>query len=168
MNLMKMRFLWLAALIAVLAGCAAGPAYRPAPRPGDYGYRDTMLTAHHYRVSFSGDDSTARETVENFALFHAAEVALSHGADHFRVVSGKTSPITEYASYGPRAGIGYGWGYPFWGAGIGYGTDVVSRTRYETVLQVQIGPDVPDNGPDVYDARQVKHNLSAEVAARQH
>lgn len=167
MNIMNPRFIWLVALTVLLAGCASGPVYRPAAKPGDYGYRDTMLTAQHYRVSFAGDDSTARETVENFALFRAADVALSHGAAHFRVVSRETSPITENSRYGPSASVGYGWGYPFWGTGIGYGTGGVSRTRYESVLQIQVGADVPDQGPDIYDARQVKKNLSAEVAAAQ-
>lgn len=167
MNIMKMRFICLAALLALLAGCASGPAYRPAARPGDYGYRDTMLTTEHYRVSFTGDDGTARETVENFALFRAADLALSHGYDRFRVVSRDTSPITENTDAGPSATVGYGWGYPFWGTGIGYSTGGVSRTRYETVLQLQIGPDVPKDGPDVYNANQVKQNLSAAVAALQ-
>lgn len=164
---MNTRFLGLTALVVLLAGCASGPVYRPAAEPGDYGYRDTMLTSQHYRVSFAGDDNTARETVENFAMFRAADLTLSHGDDHFRVVSQQTSPITENTDYGPTATVGYGWGYPFWGTGIGYSTGSVSRTRYETVLQIQIGPDVPGEGPDVYDARQIKQNLSAEVAARQ-
>ena len=167
MSIMKTRFIWLTALVALLAGCASGPVYRPAAEPGDYGYRDTMLTAHHYRVSFSGDDGTARETVENFALFRAADLALSHGYDRFRVVSQQTSPITENTDYGPTASVGYGWGYPFWGTGIGYSTGSVSRTRYESVLQIQVGPDVPAQGPDIYDARQIKQNLSPEVAAMQ-
>ncbi|KEZ77497.1 hypothetical protein C41B8_09861 [Salinisphaera hydrothermalis C41B8] len=167
MSIMNMRFLGLMALIALLAGCASGPVYRAAEKPGDYGYRDTMLTSQHYRVSFSGDDGTARETVDNFAMFRAAQVALSHGYDRFRVVSQQTSPITETTDYGPSAAVGYGWGYPFWGTGIGYSTGSVSRTRYETVLQIQIGPDVPKEGPDVYDALQIKQNLAAEVAAQQ-
>lgn len=153
-------------LCALLAGCASGPVYRAAPAPGDYGYRDTRLTADHYRVSFSGDDGVARETVENFALFRAAQVALDHGSPRFRVVSRETSPITDYADTGPTVGFGYGWGYPFWGTGIGYQTSIVSRTRYQTVLQIQIGSAVPKQGPDVYNAEQVKQNLSAEVAAQ--
>lgn len=164
---MNTRFIWLTALIALLAGCASGPVYRPAAEPGGYGYRDTQLTAQHYRVSFAGDDGTARETVENFAMFRAADLALSHGYDRFRVVSRQTSPITENTDYGPNASFGYGWGYPFWGTGVGYSTNSVSRTRYESVLQIQVGPDVPDQGPDIYDARQLKQNLSPEVAALQ-
>ncbi|HET7315188.1 CC0125/CC1285 family lipoprotein [Salinisphaera sp.] len=163
MNITKTRFIGLTALVALLAGCASGPVYRPAAQPGDYGYRDTMLTHQHYRVSFSGGYGTARETVDNFALFRAAQVALSHGADHFRVVSWHTSPITESTAFGPTASIGYG--YPLWSTGFGYSTGSVSRTRYESVLQIQIGADVPDQGPHIYNARQIKQNLSPEVAA---
>lgn len=167
MSIMKTRFLWPVIWLGLLAGCASGPVYRPAAQPGDYGYRDTMLTSQHYRVSFAGGYGTARETVENFALYRAADLALSHGAERFRVVSRQTSPITENENFGPTASVGYGWGYPFWSTGVGYGTSSVSRTRYESVLQIQIGSDVPAQGPDVYDARQIKQNLSAEVAAAQ-
>ncbi|MES1923855.1 hypothetical protein T31B1_00990 [Salinisphaera sp. T31B1] len=149
----------------LLAGCASGPAYRPAAQPDDYGYRDTLLTSDRYRVSFAGDYGTARETVENFALFRAADVALAHGASRFRINSRETSPVTSNSGGGPSTSIGYGWGYPFWGTGIGYSTGGYSRTRYETVLEIQIGPSVPESGPEVYDAVELKRNLSAEVAA---
>lgn len=164
---MKLRLLIASALSTLLVACASGPIYRPAPQPGDYGYRDTMLTSQQFRVSFSGDDGTARETVENFALFRAADVALSHGANRFHIVSHETSPITSYNDYGPSANFGYGFGYPYWGTGFGYNTGGFSQTRYETVLMIRIGPDVPDQGPEIYDANQVKQNLAPIVAADQ-
>ncbi|RJS92944.1 hypothetical protein [Salinisphaera sp. Q1T1-3] len=166
---MKIRLVAVSLLGLLLSACASGPAYRPAPQPGDYGYRDTMLTSEQFRVSFSGSDGTARETVENFALFRAADVALSQGAERFRVVSRDTSPITAYNDFGPSANVGYGYGFgaPYWGTGIGYSTGGRSETRYETVLMIQIGPDVPDDGPNVYDASQIKHNLAPIVAADQ-
>jgi hypothetical protein len=149
----------------LLAACASGPAYRAAPEADDYGYRDTQLTADRYRVSFAGDYGTARETVENFALFRAADVAINHGAERFRINSRETSPVTSTYGGGPSTSIGYGWGYPFWGTSIGYSTGGSSRTRYETVLEIQIGDEVPDQGAEVYDATELKRNLSAAVAA---
>lgn len=151
-----------------LAACATGPAYRLAVHPGDYGYRDTQITNDRYRVSFSGDYSMSRETVENFALFRAADVALAHGADHFRITARETLPVTSM-DYGPTTtfGYGYGWGSPFWGTGIGYSFRGASETRYETVLEIQLGPDVPAQGPDVYDAHQIKRNLAPQVAIGQ-
>lgn len=164
---MKLRLLIATALSSLLVACASGPIYRPAPQAGDYGYRDTMLTSEQFRVSFSGDDGTARETVENFALFRAADVALSHGATYFRVISRDTSPITSQTNYGPSASVGYGFGFPYWGTGIGYNTGGYSQTRYETVLMIQIGADVPEDGPQVYNANQIKQNLAPIVAADQ-
>ena len=91
---MNTRLLYPLVGCALLAGCASGPAYRPAEQAGDYGYRDTLLTSDRYRVSFVGDAGTARENVETFALFRAADVSLAHGYDHFRITARETSPIT--------------------------------------------------------------------------
>lgn len=164
---MNTRSACIVILCAVLSACASGPVYRAAPEPGSYGYRDTMLTDDQYRVSFSGDYGTARETVENFALFRAADVALNHGRDHFRIASRETSPIVSHGNYGPTASVGYGWGFPYWGTGVGYSGGGKSETRYETVLQIQLGTDVPEDGPDIYNALQLKKNLAPIVASDQ-
>ena len=162
---MNRKIFVLAICGALLSACASGPAYRPAVEPDDYGYRDTLLTSDRYRVSFSGDSGMARETVENFALFRAADVAVNRGATRFRINSRETSPVTSYSGGGPSTSIGYGWGYPFWGTSIGYSTGGASRTRYETVLEIQIGDEVPEQGQDVYNATELKRNLSTAVAA---
>lgn len=162
---MNTRLLYPLVGCALLAGCASGPAYRPAEQAGDYGYRDTLLTSDRYRVSFVGDAGTARENVETFALFRAADVSLAHGYDHFRITARETSPITTTSGGGPSTSIGYGWGYPFWGSSIGYSTGGYSRTRYETVLEIQVGAEVPTTGAEVYNAVELKRNLSGEVAA---
>ena len=162
---MKPKLLSIVLCSALRAACASGPAYRAAPTADSYGYRDTQLTADRYRVSFSGDYGTARETVENFALFRAANVAVEHGATRFRIVSRDTSPVTSNYGGGPSTSIGYGWGYPAWGTSIGYSTGGSSRTRYETVLEIQLGAEVPEQGAEVYDANELKRNLSAAVAA---
>ncbi|GAB3671783.1 CC0125/CC1285 family lipoprotein [Salinisphaera aquimarina] len=163
---MKTRLITLLLGCTLLAACASGPAYRPAVRADDFGYRDTMLTSDRFRVSFSGDYAMARESVETFALFRAADVALAHGATHFRINSRETSPVTSNGG-GPSTSIGYGYGYPFFGTGIGYSSGGYSRTRYETVLEIQIGPDIPDSGPEIYDANELKRNLSPSVASTQ-
>jgi len=158
-----MRWLIIAVFCALVTACASGPAYRPAAEPDDYGYRDTQLTSDRFRVSFAGDYGTARETVENFALFRAADVALAHDQATFRITSRESSPVTSNGG-GPSTSIGYGFGYPYWGTGVGYSTGGVSRTRYEAVVEIQLGAEVPDAGPDVYNAIEIKRNLSASVA----
>lgn len=162
---MNIRTALVLSLSIGLVACASGPVYRPAPEPGSYGYRDTMLTSDQYRVSFAGGYGTARETVENFALFRAADLALSHGQTYFRVNSRETSPIVNQSNYGPTASVGYGWGWPYWGTSVGYtGGRGYTETRYETVLQIQLGADLPKDGPNVYNAQQLKQNLAPAVA----
>jgi len=150
-------------LLVLLAGCASGPLYRAAPTPNDYGYRDTALTDTQYRVRFAGGYGVAREIVDKLALFRAAELALEHGAPRFRLLSQDTAPVTSQTV--PVTSIGYG--YPFWGLGVGISRPI-TRTRYETVLKIQLGTAVPRQGPDVYDAAAVRRNLAplAAEAAR--
>lgn len=145
----------------LLAGCASGPVYRPAPTANDYGYRDAALTQTHYQISFAGGYGLAQETVRKLALYRAAQVTLAHDADRFRVVSQQTDDVT---TGGPRTTARLGYGYPFWGFGVGF-APVPQRTRYETVMDIQIGPQVPESGPGVYDATSVKQHLAGLVAA---
>lgn len=140
----------------LLAGCTSLPVYRPASTANDYGYRATALTDTRYRVSFAGGYGVARGTVQNLALYRAAQVALSHGAVRFRVVSRETGAVTDHAA--PVATIGYG--YPFWGASIGI-AHTFGRKRYETLLEIQIGPNVPESGPNIYNAVEIKQHLAA-------
>lgn len=158
-----MRYMSVALLLSclLLAACASGPVYRPAPTPHDYGYRDAALTQTHYQVSFSGGYGLAQETVRKLALYRAAQLTLQHGADRLRVVSRQTNGIT---TGGPRTTASLGYGYPFWGFGVGF-APVPQRTRYETVMEIQIGPQVPESGPDVYDAVSVEQHLAGLVAA---
>lgn len=162
---MKKAIPMLVICAGLLAACASGPAYRPAATADDFGYRDTLLTSDRYRVSFAGDYGTARETVENFALFRAADIAVNRGATRFRIISRETSPVTTSYGGGPTTSIGYGFGYPYWSTGIGYSTGGATRTRYEAVLEIQIGDDLPETGEDIYNAIELKRNLSPAVAA---
>src|SRR5699024_10735832 len=112
------RSLPIALLCSVLlVACASGPVYRPASGAHDYGYRDTALTQTQYQVSFAGGYGLAQETVRKLALYRAAQVTLQHGATRFRVVARQTTPVT---TGGPRTTFGFGYGYPFWGLGVGY------------------------------------------------
>ena len=66
------RFLLTAAAIAALgcglAGCETATPYQPATggQAGAYGYSDYRVDADHFRVSFSGNSLTSRETVEKY------------------------------------------------------------------------------------------------------
>jgi len=156
-------------VLLFLAGCASqNLGYHHAVAPGDFGYRNSAITNHHYLVSYTGNYGLARSTVDKFALFRAAELTLAHDHDRFRIVSRETSPVTKTRSLS-NTNFGMGWVAPYWappyiGTEAGFPVTVSSKTRYESVLDIQIGPKVPKNGSDVYNAREVKRHLAPTVA----
>lgn len=96
---MAMRWPAIAALCAtlILAACATTGLYQA--RDGESGYAETQLDQTHWRVEFVGDDFTARETVESYLLYRAAELTAAHGFDWFampdRAVSEEVEIIVE-------------------------------------------------------------------------
>ena len=78
------RALWVkvGAVVAtalLLAGCMTPSAYAPR-RPGETtGYTDRELAPGRWRVTFTGNSVTPRETVESYLLLRAAEVTRAAG-----------------------------------------------------------------------------------------
>ncbi len=66
-----------------LAACAT--AYGPAGFTG--GYTDKELEPGIWRVTFSGNGYTSRETVQTYWLYHCAELAAAEGYDGFLIIS---------------------------------------------------------------------------------
>ena len=82
-------------LAALLAGCATQAAYEPR-RPGQVtGYTDRELSPGRWRVTFTGNAVTPRETVEDYLLLRAAEVTLANGGTHFIFDSRDTAAQTR-------------------------------------------------------------------------
>jgi hypothetical protein len=73
---------YIGALALLIVGCATG--YHSTGFTG--GYSDTQLGPDIFRVSFRGNAYTEPERVQDFALLHAAELALSHGYTHFGIL----------------------------------------------------------------------------------
>lgn len=178
----------IAALIAVLAGsiavasCATPTPYQPAVGVGQNrtGYWDEQVESNRFRVSFAGNSLTARETVERYLLYRAAELTLQQGFDHFILVTRDTETRTETyvdRSYGPSSrwgggGFGgwrpywrwyrprYGWRSwdPFFDDPFGWDRDFDVRTinRYEAMAEIVAGKG-PKPGDNVraFDAREV-------------
>lgn len=79
------------ALVTLLAACATTQTqYEPAEKRGAYGYTDTQLTERRYRVTFTGNSTTPKETVQDYMLLRAAEITLENGYDWFRPVVRET------------------------------------------------------------------------------
>lgn len=155
--------LWALSAALLIGGCATTTPYSPAATPDDYGYRDFSLTSERYRVSFTGNSLTSRETVETYVLYRAAEVTLDAGYEHFRLVSRDTEASTEYIGFTTGLGAGRFWGHPFFSTGVAV-TDARPSTHYRSVVEIMVGPDIGSGDPgNVYDARELKSRLEERV-----
>ncbi len=179
---------------AILAACATTTPYQPASTPGGYdGYSQTMLQNDMARISFGGNSLTSRDTVENYLLYRAAEIAIERGFDHFMLVErdteektrvrvspryGAYDPYFDYAFYRP----GFGWGpyyrysyfnQPYYRRGwgfMGYGNDpfyndfdVRESTKYRASAEVRFGKGPKPERDNAFDAQQVLDNLGPTI-----
>ncbi len=158
--------LLLVLLLPAIAGCASPTPY--APLSDRYGYKDSIIESHRYRVSFSGNSSTDRETVETYLLYRAAELTLEKGADYFVVVERDVEKTDRYLNYSYAP-----FGYSYYGYRGGYyfrhrvyaGPDEsVPISRYEAIAEIVVGgPELSDNKADVYMAKEVIENLGPKI-----
>lgn len=139
--------------VLALAACAEPTPYAPRTADNSTGYSDQQLAANRYRITFTGNSVTSRETVENYLLLRAAEVTQSAGYSKFVFDTRDTKANTSYRSYsdypyysyfgypyGGYGGYGYGYGYGGHGyGGYGYG-DSYSRpiTRYQAYAEIVV------------------------------
>jgi hypothetical protein len=85
--------------ILALAGCAGRTSYSPQSanatqdNNGYTGYRTIM--PNRYKVIFSGNKFTSRETVDNYLLYRAAELTQQQGYDNFLVVQNDIDRSTQ-------------------------------------------------------------------------
>lgn len=168
---------------ALVAGCTTATPYQPLERGSKVrgGYVDQRIEDNRYRVSFSGNSLTSRETVETYLLFRAAELTLERGYDWFVMADRDTERRTRtyvdrpfgpgpWGWWGPRwsyygRGIGWRhwdpfWGDPFWDRDI----DVRTVDRYEATAEIVLrrGPKPADNHR-AFDAHAVVGNLRARI-----
>ncbi len=162
----RMVFIGAAAMLLAACATAVGTAYGPADSKG-YGYTQTRIEADRYRVVFTGDGATAPETVEDYAMLRAAELAVENGYDWFRVV-GHTMDEQEKGGVGVGAGFGTGSYGRRSGVSVGVGGDlgtVGGRKFYTARLEVLMGKgDKPDD-PAAYDARSLIDSIRARMNA---
>ncbi|MDI7775789.1 hypothetical protein [Asticcacaulis sp. EMRT-3] len=162
-----------AASLTLLSACATATPYQAASlTSGSYhpGYTDTRIEDDRYRIGFSGNDLTSRETVENYMLYHAAELTLKAGYDWFEVIKRDTDQKTRTVStpddplwgnmswrfYGRSRWSGWGMGFDDW--------DSVQYTRYEANAEILMHKGAkPDGDPAAYDAHAVKANLERQI-----
>lgn len=144
----------------LLAACATPTAYQPA-RSG-YGYSEQKIETDRYRVTFAGNSSTPRATVENYLLFRAAELTLASGYDYFALSDRSTEAETRYQQ--TVSGFG-GFGRYYWGpvTEIGVSTGI-PITEYAADADIVMFKGEKTAGDlRAFDARQVLENLGPTV-----
>jgi hypothetical protein len=155
--------------ILTLTGCATPAAYAPRGPGQATGYTDRQLSDNRWRVTFTGNSVTPRETVENDLLLRSAEVTLAAGGTHFLFDTRDTRSKTRYDAI--PAGPGYGFGgywrfHPRWGYDpFGPPVDIITTTKYESYAEIVVLNDAQAaHEPRAVDARAVLAHLTPPPA----
>ncbi len=163
------------ATLGLLSACATPTPYGPATGTSSYrpGYTDTRIEEGRYRLSFAGNDLTPRETVENYLLYHAAELTLANGYDWFEIVTrGTDEKKRTVSTYNDPFMDSLSWRFyrgSRWGAWGMWGMDDWNResfeyTRYEASAEIVMHKGTkPEGQNNAYDARSVKDSLESKV-----
>lgn len=183
----------IAALALILAGsvslsaCMTATPYQPATAgrsASSGGYSDTQIESNRFRVSFKGNSLTARETVERYLLYRAAELTLQNGYDYFVLADRDTEKRTDIIRE-PGAWDTGPWGYwsPSWrfyrGPRWGWRTwdpfyddpfwrdrdwDYRTVTQYEAMAEVVMGKGPkPAGNLRAFDAHEVVDRLGPTI-----
>jgi hypothetical protein len=168
------------AVTAALAACQTATPYQPLKMgAASGGYSEIKLEHDRWRVTFSGNSVTPRQTVENYLLYRAAELTAAKGYDWFETLDRRTEkqsqiyvePIGQinrgWSPYWRYHGSGFGWrtwdpyrGGPFWADQI----DVRTVNQYEASAEIVMGRGPkPGGGQRVFDARELLANLASNV-----
>ncbi len=148
-------------LAAMLAACVTATPYQP--RSGGYGYAEQKLEANRYRITFAGNSSTPRETVENYLLYRAAELTVSAGYDYFVTASQGTDASTRYRqTVTGYPGFGYYYWYPHFSTVAVSTSDPVTQYEAQAYIVMYKG-EKTDSDTRAFDARQLKQNLETLI-----
>ncbi len=153
-----------ALLMALLAACAHPTPYQAAQ--DGYGYSEQRIEDNRYRIAFHGNSVTPQQVVENYMLFHAAEVTLRNGYDYFDVADRHVDKSTSYlATYDNFAYPTYYHRFPYdrWDTGPYSGTyHPISRYTITADIVLYHGQK-PVNKVNAYDARDVIQRLGPTI-----
>ena len=168
-----------------LSACVTPTPYQPAHR-GLGGYSETRIEPDRWRVTFTGNTVTSRDTVEGYLLYRAAELTLQNGGDWFAMVDRQTDTRQRtfvdadpfyHPWYGPGfaywrpvwryRGRGAAWrtydpwfGGPFWGDT----TDIETVQNFEATAEIVTHKGAkPADDARAFDAHAVVENLKPKI-----
>ncbi len=175
-----MKVIVIAAAAALgLAACATATPYQPlsAGHAAAGGYSEQQIEANRWKVEFSGNSLTARDTVERYLLFRSAQLTARQGFDWFQAVDRHTSKQTsDYSDpdpffagwpgsyWGLYRGRRLGWGYGYWNdPAFGEPIDIRQVTRYTAAVEITMGHGPKPADPHAYAAREVIDHLQGAI-----
>ncbi len=178
----------LVALSLTLSACSTATPYQPktAGQAIFGGYSETRLAPDRYRVTFSGNDLTSRDTVEGYLLYRSAELTLADGYQGFSIVERNVERSVETHLepdpfhrpwYGPAYRYwrpnwryyqpSYGWRSwdpwldpPFWDRSLTVHTD----ERYEVTAEIiLLQAPLPTDNPRVFSAADIIARIGPQL-----
>lgn len=158
-NLNTTMRLMVAGLALTLTACVTTTPYQPQDRRG-FGFSEQRLQEQRFRVRFSGNTATPRETVENYLLYRAAEITLENGATHFRFVDREVDKDErQRQQFVTGVGFGFGgWGRPGFGNAILIDSGPALR-QFNAHADIILVREPNPADPDLFDAAELKRNL---------
>tara|TARA_R110001592_G_scaffold63585_17_gene194986 strand:+ start:5671 stop:6216 length:546 start_codon:yes stop_codon:yes gene_type:complete len=172
-----MRLQWAFAILlsGLVAGCSStGTTYQPADERGAYGYTETELGSDRYRVTFTGNSRTDKETVNDYAMLRAAELTLQNGYNWFHLVNRDTesksrssTSISGISDFGGGTAVYQRCGLlscqtvvsqspSRFSGGIASST---TRTNYQASLEIKMGKDPMPDDAEAYNAQELASTL---------
>lgn len=162
---MSVRFAILATVVAVLSACASPTPYRSLAAGDGYSYSEQRIERNRFRVTFSGNAATPRQTVQDYVLYRAAELTLGEGADYFVITNRSITPEPYVSGNDTRVGIGIGSGGVSIGTGVSLGVGRPASGPASASAEIVIPSGAkPTDLRDAFDARAVRRNLAPRIA----
>jgi hypothetical protein len=162
-----MKRLILPALAALaLSACATEPTqFQPAAGPSRVGFSELRIEPGRYRVTFQGGPGAPPAQVQDYALLHAADLAVAEGYDWFRVTDRETRQ-NGYSGASLSLGIGGASFGRHSATSVGVGTGGIPLSGGAAVvasLEVLMGKGPKPDDRDIYDARCVQRSLRQRI-----
>ena len=159
-----------------LFACSSQPDYQRAVGNG-YGYKESQLSDSQYRIHFKARRSD-KALAMDYAMLRAAELTLLKGYDWFRVTDRETildekrEPQTT-AGFSQRYRTVRSCGlisctsttYPTSQIETGIFIGGVEKSEIESIVMIEMGQGETPQDATVFNAQQVRDNLSPEDAA---
>ena len=161
-----------------LAACTTATPYQPqsTENPSAGGYSEQQIEGDRWKVAFTGNSLTARDTVERYLMFRSAQLTVQQGYDWYETVDRHTEKKSSYSVdpdpyfagwpgpyWGLYRGRGFGWSYGYWDSPGFAPTDIQEISRYTATVEITMGHGAKPREPNAYAAQDVIDHLKGSI-----